>query len=471
MTTRIDTPIWKRILTDIRFWILLFFLIRLIGITNAPLEIGHNWRQALTNMISRNFHEASTYLMYPQIDMAGNQMGIIGSEFPLYNYLIGFLAHVFDYAHWYGRIINLVVSSFGIYFFFLLISKVSTKKIAVSATIVLLASIWFGFSRKIMPDTFSVSLVIIGLYYGYMYVTTGARFKLLLFFLFITLGMLCKIPALSLVAVIRTLLFVKEIDLKRKLAVFVTAGVSVGIVALWYFYWVPYLISTYGYQLYFPKGLIEGFMEITPLLPEFFEKFYFSAFHSYIALGFMVVGIVFSWKGDLHRYVKLSFVFIALVFGLFILKTGAVFPLHSYYIIPFVPVMAVLAGVGLARIPNKHLFIPLLFIAIEGIGNQQHDFFIKDSEKHKLSLESIANAHIPYDALVVVNGGASPQEIYFAHRRGWTVENEEINQHDLEDLHQSGASFLIINRHRLETSIEYLETVYSDKNYIIYTFD
>ncbi len=205
MTTRIDTPIWKRILTDIRFWILVFFLIRLIGITNAPLEIGHNWRQALTNMISRNFYEANTYLLYPQIDMAGNQTGIIGAEFPLYNYFIGFLAHVFNYAHWYGRLINLVVSSLGIYFFFLLISKVSTKKIAISATIVLLASIWFGFSRKIMPDTFSVSLVIIGLYYGYKYVTTGALFKLLLFFIFITLGMLCKIPALSLVAVIGVL--------------------------------------------------------------------------------------------------------------------------------------------------------------------------------------------------------------------------------------------------------------------------
>ncbi len=243
------------------------------------------------------------------------------------------------------------------------------------------------------------------------------------------------------------------------------------IIALWYFYWVPYLISTYGYQLYFPKGLLEGLKEITPLLPEFFEKFYFSAFHSYVALAFMLVGIVFSWKGDLHRYLKLSFVLIALVFGGFILKTGAVFPLHSYYIIPFVPVMAVLAGVGLARIPNKFLFIPLLLIVIEGIGNQQHDFFIKDSEKHKLSLESIADKHIPYDALVVINGGASPQEIYFAHRRGWTVENEEINPKKLEALHQSGASFLIINRHRLEVSMESMESVYTDENYVIYTFD
>ena len=30
---------------DIRFWIVLFFLIRMYGITMPPLEMGHNWRQ------------------------------------------------------------------------------------------------------------------------------------------------------------------------------------------------------------------------------------------------------------------------------------------------------------------------------------------------------------------------------------------------------------------------------------------
>ena len=77
----------KLILTDIRFWILFFFILRLVGITNAPLEIGHNWRQALTSMIARNFLEGNPNLLYPRIDMAGNQTGIIGSELPFYNYL------------------------------------------------------------------------------------------------------------------------------------------------------------------------------------------------------------------------------------------------------------------------------------------------------------------------------------------------------------------------------------------------
>ena len=32
-----------------------------------------------------------------------------------------------------------------------------------------------------------------------------------------------------------------------------TRLLSIGIVFTWYFYWVPYLVETYNYKLYFPK--------------------------------------------------------------------------------------------------------------------------------------------------------------------------------------------------------------------------
>ncbi|MBI3235711.1 MAG: glycosyltransferase family 39 protein [Bacteroidetes bacterium] len=248
----------KLIVTDIRFWILIFFAIRMIGITNAPLETGHNWRQSLTNMMARNFLEIDANMLYPRIDMAGEKTGIMGSEFPFFNYLIYLVSLVFGYAHWYGRLINLIVSSMGIYAFYLLVKKICNGQVAFYASIILLSSIWFAFSRKIMPDTFSVSLVIIGLYFCYRYLTEGALWMLVSYFLLITLGMLCKIPALSLVSVISILLSVKEVPRTKIILIFSLTAVSVGIVGLWYFYWVPYLLDTYHYQLYFPKGLMEG---------------------------------------------------------------------------------------------------------------------------------------------------------------------------------------------------------------------
>ena len=457
----------KSILTDIRFWILFFFILRLVGITNAPLEIGHNWRQALTSMIARNFLEGNSNLLYPRIDMAGNQTGIIGSEFPFYNYLIYLVSSVFQYAHWYGRLINLIVSSFGIYFFYLFVAKISDKKVAFNASIVLLSSIWFAFSRKIMPDTFSVSLVIIGMYYCYMYLTSGSNLKLLLFFCFSTLGMLCKIPALSLVSLIAILVIVKEVSAFRKLKVLILSAISMMIVGLWYFYWVPRLLTEYHYKLYFPKGLIEGFKEILPFIPGFLEKFYFSSLESYIAFVFFVVGVFFIFRSK-NFYLKTGILIITVTFFGFILKTGSVFPLHSYYIIPFTPVMAFIAGYGLSKLEDKYVYILLILISIEGIANQQNDFFIKKSERYKLTLENITNQYIAKDELIVINGGQSPQEIYFANRKGWTVDNKSINFEELKKLNESGASYLILNKQTMRVEINYYPMIFSDTNYTIY---
>src|SRR4051812_1758490 len=93
----------RKLLSDIRFWLIFFFVIRLVGITNAPLEVAHNWRQTFTCMVARNFLENDPNILYPTIDMAGNKTGIVGAEFPLFNYLIYLISGIFGYTHWYGR--------------------------------------------------------------------------------------------------------------------------------------------------------------------------------------------------------------------------------------------------------------------------------------------------------------------------------------------------------------------------------
>lgn len=455
------------VLSDIRFWIIFFFLFRLIGITNAPLEIGHNWRQSLTAMTARNFYEGDANLLYPRIDMSGNQTGIIGSEFPFFNYLIYLFCEVFGYAHWYGRLINLIVSSIGIYFFYRLTRKICSERIAFSATIVLITSVWFSFSRKIMPDTFSVSLVIIGLFYCYEYLVDAKKWKALLFFLFITVGMLCKIPALSLLAVIPVLLVIREISRSRKLVVILLCALAVIIVGIWYFYWVPYLVDTYHYQLYFPKGLAEGFREILPYIPEFFQKFYFSSLYSYVGFAFCLAGIVVLIR-EKNFYLKLGITLITVTFFLFILKTGAVFPLHNYYIIPFIPIMALLAGMALAKLPGRYTFVLVAIVALEGIANQQYDFFIKEGEKYKLTLEEITQKNVPPGDLIVINGGQSPQQIYFAHRKGWTLGNERMTRSSLDSLRMDGATYLIIEKRSHPEPIEFYPSIYQDEHYEVY---
>lgn len=457
----------KPILTDIRFWIVILFVVRLIGITNAPLEVGHNWRQSLTNMIARNFVEIDANILYPRIDMAGQQSGIIGSEFPFFNYLIYLFSSAFNYSHWVGRLINLTVSSIGIFYFFKLIKNIFNQTVAFNSTIILLVSIWFAFSRKIMPDTFSVALVIIGLYYAYNFLKNGTKLSLLAFFIFTTLGVLCKIPALSLLSVLSVILFIKQIKTQRKIAIIVTGVISFSIICIWYFYWVPYLLDTYHFQLYFPKGISEGLAEIYPLIPELLEKFYFSSLHSYIAFVCCLAGVFILTKNK-QKYLLYSIGIITIVFVVFIIKTGAVFPLHNYYIIPFTPIMALLAGYAIDKIPTKYQYILLFLISVEAIANQQHDFRIKDSQLYKLELNSITHQTIPKNELIIINGGPSPQHIYFSHRKGWTIENAQMtNPQFIDSLTNLGAKYIIVDLHKLQNFGVQGKEVYADKNYRI----
>ena len=319
-----------------------------------------------------------------------------------------------------------------------------------------------------MPDTFSVSLVIIGLYYAYKFLKNDSKYNLIFFFIFSTTGMLCKIPALSIFSVLSIVIFIKAVDFHKKVALYLTGALSFSIVCLWYFYWVPFLLETYQYQLYFPKSLAEGLQEIKPLIPELFEKFYFSALHSYIALICFLYGIVLLIKSKQAYFIS-SLGIISIVFFLFILKTGSVFPLHNYYIIPFTPIMAVLVGYAISSIPLKFQYILFGLISVEAIANQQHDFRIKETQLYKLQLEDITKKVIPKKDLIIINGGQSPQSIYFSNRKGWTVNNTEIlNEQYVDSLAKLGAKYIIIDRTTINNHSSKHPVLYRDKNYAIH---
>ncbi len=470
MTTsfnRLNRALFK----DIRFWLLLFFVVRLIGITNPPLESGHNWRQTLTNMVARNFYEDKADIRFPTIDIAGEKSGVMTSEFPAYNYLIYGVSKLFGFNHWHGRWINLIISTIGLFYFYQLLAKLINRDIALYATLITLASLWFAYSRKIMPDTFSVSLVFIGLYAAYAYLSGGKWFHLVLFFGFTTLGVLSKIPALSLCAGLVIVPWIKEVKRARIIPIVLAGLLGLSFVWLWYFYWLPHVYATHDYQLFFPKSLRQGFQEITTVLPDLFEKFYFSSLNSFVAFGCFLLGLFFLVKRG-NRLLQLALLSISIVFGFFILKTGSVFPTHSYYTVPFAPVMAIVAAYFLLQLPKKIGVVLLGVILIEGIANQQHDFFLRDSELYKLELASTMERVIPTDDLVVINGGTTPQNIYFAHRKGWAVRNSEAsNPGFVDSLAQLGAKYLIVDKHQPSMSELRYDVVFKSEHYDVYVLD
>lgn len=462
-------------LKDIRCWIFIFFIIRLIGITNPPLEVSHNWRQTTVAMVSRNYLEVDNNLFLPRVDIAGEKTGITGMEFPILNYSIYLAAELFGYQHWYGRLINLLISSLGLWFFFKLIRKYFTKQVAFNATIILAVSIWFQFSRKIMPDTFSMSLIIAAIYYGTNYLDNANRKNSLLYLIgyaiLMLIGLLSKLPSGYLLIVFGFFILDKNIPLKRKV-IFSSLSV-IGLIpsVVWYYYWVPYLVQKYDFWHFFMgKRFDLGFFEIMQNLNETLSKFYETAL-KYIGFVVFIYGLVYSIiKKDRKIYLLFALTFLS--FCVIIFKAGYTFSHHSYYIIPFVPVMALIAGYGLTTTKNSKIaFIFLLAICVEGIANQQHDFIIKENDKGIVNLEKDLDAISSRNDLILINSGNLPTPMYFSHRKGWVDSNEKITDKKyIESLKSKGLKFIVVLKRSFgsEVFLPQYNKVFDNEDYCIY---
>lgn len=462
----------KSLSKDIRFWILLLVLIRLVGVTNPPLENSHSWRQTTVTMVARNYYETDPNILYPRIDIGGDLTGITGMEFPVLNYLIYILSLVFGYGHWYGRLINLLVSSLGCWYFYLLLRRFFSERISFYSTLMLLVSIWFAYSRKIMPDTFSMSLVIIGMYYGVNYLyENGNRVKNVLLYVVLTMaGVLSKLPSGYILVVFLLPLIDKEVMFKRKALFCAVSAVICMPVAWWYLLWVPHLVSTYGFEHFFMgKGFAEGCSEVMANFGDALKHFYSDAL-KFIGFGVFLLGLVmcFVRRNKLALYIfGLSFV----AFCIVILKSGWTFTHHEYYIIPFVPPMALIGGCGLAAITNTKLRVVLMVaVAMEGILNQHCHFVIREPRKPLLQLESDLDRFTCRDDLIVINSGENPTAMYFAHRKGWVAGNDQLSDTNyLNDLRKHGCKCVVVMKRALGENVDMqLPLLLDNENYAIY---
>ncbi|GAB4451670.1 MAG: hypothetical protein OHK0036_12330 [Bacteroidia bacterium] len=448
----------------------------MVGITNPPLEVSHNWRQTTVTMVARNFLEVNNNIFFPRVDFAGEKSGITGMEFPLLNYLIYLVSEVFGYQHWYGRLINLIITSIGIWYYYKLIRNYYNETIALYSSVLLNVSIWFQFARKIMPDTFSMTLIIISIYYGTKYLHTNRKkydlINLFAYIVFMVLGILSKLPSGYLLIVFLFFYLDNQVPLTKK--ILFTSVTFLGIIPIifWYFYWVPYLVDNFGFWHFFMgKNIFQGIHEIMQHLNLTASRFYDTAL-KYTGFVIFMYGLITS---IINKDIKIYLLFILsfLSFSIVILKAGFNFPHHSYYIIPFVPIMALITGYGLNNIKySKISILFLIAISIENIANQFDDFTIKKENLSIINLEEDLNKISLKNDLILINSGSCPTPMYFAHRKGWIEFNEKIlDKKHISLLKDKGLKYIVILKKSFGTKVvlnEYKKILDND-NYCIYT--
>lgn len=417
-------------------FILLAFVARWVNLTLSPVEVGHNWRQSTVLMVARNFYEQGIDLLHPRVDMAGQLSGITGMEFPLLNALHALVARAFGFEDWYGRAIVLVFSSWAMWSLFGLLKRVGSARWARDTTLLLVTSLWFIYSRKVMPDAFSCALVILGLHAAVRSEDTRSWGWAALGALAITAGVLTKLP--SAILLFGALPLFKRIPW-RVIALLVPGAVAT---VAWYFVWVPHLVEAYGFWHFFMgTSLQQGAVELWAGRGAAAAHVYD---HAMKFTGFAAFAAG-AWLAVRHRKGKLLLAvggaFLAQI--LIALKAGDTFVRHDYYILPFIPFMAMLAAYAVGQIPKPAWRRALIaLIALEGVANQAHDFFPSPNQRAILALEADLDAVCAADDLIVINSGANPAPLYFAHRKGWTLRGEEIAARK-DELRTLGATHVV----------------------------
>lgn len=459
------------ILGDVRFWIAAFFILHLTAITLPPLEPGSTWRQTDGYMVARNFYEVDSNIFYPRVDVLGNSSGVVGCEFPILNYLVYLLSVVFGYHSWFGRLINLVVSSAGVYFLYLLVRDHFGKQVALNTGIIVLSSIWFTYNRTNIPDTFGASLCIISLYCGVRYLREQRPGDLGVFLIAGTIGCLSRISAAVILTLIAIPFLYGKPTNRARIMTTVVAFVILMTTCLWYFVWVPYL-NTFGGTGHFFMGytFIDGFKELASDVPLVLKRFYDTPM-KYVAFVVFLVSLWYAVKTK-NRLVVAVFLIPFLVYSVIIVKVAIGLLTDAYYTILYMLPMAFIAGWGLAQITRKGVMVALLvIIGVEGVANQVHVLEIRQPYKSLEGLEAVMDSVSAKTDLIAISslGAGDPTQMYMAHRRGWSLSKEALAEQDVQkDLKSNGCVYIVIAKKIFDDIDIDLPKVYDSEFFAVY---
>jgi hypothetical protein len=210
-------------------------------------------------------------------------------------------------------------------------------------------------------------------------------------------------------------------------------------------------------------------MLIKDNLPDVLKRFYDTPLKYTGTIAWLLSTLALVRK---KHWIALACFFIPFIcFVILLLKTGASIVGDHYYVLTIIPAMAFIIGLGLDFIANKKIVaVLLLIIAAENIGNQVHDFQIREPLKALTGLETIMDNISQRTDLVAINADVdNPTAMYFAHRRGWVTSNETIAKPEFQDqIRSKGCKYIVIARKLYGDPPIALDIVYESDEFKIY---
>jgi 4-amino-4-deoxy-L-arabinose transferase-like glycosyltransferase len=433
--------------------LLLALLVRTLGI-DATIIGTHEWRQADTAAVARNFSESGYPFFYPQVDWGGDSSGVVEMNLPLYPFLVAVLYGLLGVNEIYGRLLSVLFSLIAVLYLFRLAREHTDEETAIWAALflaVLPLGVFFG--RCFMPESLLLMSSVVGLYCFSRWTRDGGWLQFGVSAVFISLACLIKLPALYLGGPILFL-----------------AARRYGTRVLWqptiWFYGVLVLLPValwyhHAHQLFLETGLTFGIWGYGTgkwgnwdlvLGTDYWRRILLNRlFQSHLTWPGALVFLVGLF---LRRRARGEWLFDVWLLSLmiYVVIVGRGNYLHSYYQLPFLLPCAVFMGKVFGRylrgpMRRKTLSVALM-VALVGtalfsaarlgreLGREAPDRSTTLALARKLT--SVSR---PEDRVIAATHG-SPTVLYLAKRKGWLLSLAHLTPQRTQDLIERGAVYV-----------------------------
>ena len=347
----------KRPVISIGVVVLLYLSIQ-IPFLYQGINGAHSWRQSDTASIARNFSRHPEFpspavFLYPQIDalsLTGDLSGISGSEFPLYQILLSFLFFLTNSdSDFWGLFISTLSGVMVILGLLRLFPMYSLSQICLPLFCI---PIFLQWGHKLMPEMFSLALMV----WGLVFYQDKKHFVLAGFLLLCGTMARPFVIFLNLPLLLDFFIGLKEKRIAKKPLIMGT--LILGSLIWWYGYWAPHLVETYGIR-YFKVPDISWKKFSLFIMPSSYFDMFRAFFRNYANV---ILIIPFLWgfirlvrqgvpplERRLLAAAGLALTVLPLITSPGFIKT------HFYYLIVCIPAVVIVLGKFFSEIKQRQL--------------------------------------------------------------------------------------------------------------------
>lgn len=435
--------------------------VRLYNLNITYLEPYNNvTRQTVVAMIIRNFYHNGFHFMYPEIDLNGNGPSLYNAEMPVYSYLMALLYRWTGGIHeWAARAVSVFFSMGTLFFLYRLLKRIADSRLALFALFfAALSPLNVALSRSIQPDTTSLFASMGALSMFYDYCLTNRKRFLVISALFFWLAIASKVYALYLAVPLLALAWETQgarafSDIKN----YIYAAISLSAL-FWYVYmWQQGQTQALYYStIDYNRG--PAYHHVWELFSSHYLLRFIKVFFIHVltlpGLVLFLAGFVPSFRDKNENF---FYIWFASVF-LYLVIFWRISIDHSYYQLPFVPVVSYFVARGAQRIldhswwrvlPGKKVWVSIFWACVLGstLYFYRGLYFLPDRLKAVVHAGALVRELTPKDSLVIAAFETGPAQLYYCDRKGWefNIRNNDETEliRDFDSLKKKGASFFV----------------------------